>query len=126
MDIISENIANIDTTRTESGGPYKRKMVVFTSKGQSNFKDILVNNLKEHEINGGVEVSQIMDDESEFKLVYDPEHPDADNNGYVSMPNVDTLKETVDMMEAYRAYQANITALNTAKQMAVKALEIGR
>ncbi len=126
MDIISENIANIDTTRTESGGPYKRKMVVFTSKGQSNFKEILINNLKEHEISGGVEVSQIMDDESEFKLVYDPEHPDSDDNGYVRMPNVDTLKETVDMMEAYRAYQANITALNTAKQMAVKALEIGR
>lgn len=126
MDIISENIANIDTTRTESGGPYKRKMVVFTSKSESNFKEILINNLKEHEIKGGVEVSQIMDDESEFKLVYDPEHPDSDDNGYVRMPNVDTLKETVDMMEAYRAYQANITALNTAKQMAVKALEIGR
>jgi len=126
MDIISENIANMDTTRTESGEPYKRKMVVFTAKGQNNFKDMLVNNLSLHKTKGGVEVSQIIEDENEFKLVYDPEHPDADENGNVKMPNVDTLKETVDMMEAYRAYQANITALNTAKQMAVKALEIGR
>ena len=126
MDVISENIANIDTTRTESGGPYKRKMVVFSSKGQNNFKDMLVNNLTGPEYKGGVEVTQIVEDEEEFKLVYDPEHPDSDEKGYVKMPNVDTLKETVDMMEAYRAYQANITALNTAKQMAVKALEIGR
>ena len=75
--------------------------------------------------NLGVEVTDIVEDPSEFKLIYNPEHPDADENGYVSMPNVDSLKETVDMMEAYRAYQANITALNTTKQMAVKALEIG-
>lgn len=126
MDIISENIANIDTTKTESGGPYKRKMVVFASKGQNNFKDILVKNLTDPKYMGGVEATQIVEDEEGFKLVYDPEHPDADADGYVKMPNVDTLKETVDMMEAYRAYQANITALNTAKQMAVKALEIGR
>lgn len=62
----------------------------------------------------------------EFKAVYNPEHPDADENGYVNMPNVDSLKETIDIMEAFRAYQANITALNTVKQMAIKALEIGR
>jgi len=126
MDIISENIANIDTTRTESGEPYRRKMVVLTSKGQSDFKNILVDNLDENHIKAGVEVSEIVEDQSDFKLVYDPEHPDSDEKGYVRMPNVDTLKETVDMMDAYRAYQANITALNTAKQMAVKALEIGR
>lgn len=123
MDVISENIANMDTTRTEEGGPYRRKMVVLSSK--SNFKNMMIKNLNEYE-NGGVEVTEILEDESEFKLVFNPEHPDADENGYVSMPNVDTLKETVDMMEAYRAYQANVTALNTVKQMAVKALEIGR
>lgn len=123
MDVISENIANIDTTRTEEGGPYRRKMVVLTA--ESNFKNMLIKNIKDYDARG-VEVSEIILDESEFKLVYDPEHPDADENGYVSMPNVDSLKETVDMMEAYRAYQANITALNTTKQMAVKALEIGR
>jgi len=124
MDVISENIANIDTTRTENGDPYRRKMVVLSST--NNFKDMVVKNLNEYKITGGVEVSDIVEDQSEFKLVYDPEHPDADENGYVSMPNVDSLKETVDMMEAYRAYQANVTALNTTKQMAVKALEIGR
>lgn len=124
MDIISENIANIDSTRTESGGPYRRKMAVLTHS--NDFKNILVKNLSEYEVSGGVEVSDIVEDQSDFKLMYNPEHPDADESGYVSMPNVDSLKETVDMMEAYRAYQANITALNTTKQMAVKALEIGR
>lgn len=123
MDVISENIANIDTTRTEDGGPYRRKMVVLSSA--SDFKNMLIQNINDYEA-GGVEVTEIIEDQSEFKLVYNPEHPDADENGYVSMPNVDSLKETVDMMEAYRAYQANITALNTTKQMAVKALEIGR
>jgi flagellar basal-body rod protein FlgC len=123
MDVISENIANIDTTRTEEGGPYRRKMVVLTTS--NDFKNIMVKNLKDYEPSR-VEVAEIIEDNSEFKLTYNPEHPDADENGYVSMPNVDSLKETVDIMEAYRAYQANITALNTAKQMAVKALEIGR
>jgi flagellar basal-body rod protein FlgC len=123
MDVISENIANKDTTRTENGEPYRRKMVIFSSTG--NFRNMLIQNINDYE-SGGVEVSQIVEDPTEFKLVFDPEHPDADENGYVSMPNVDTLKETVDMMEAYRAYQANVTALNTTKQMAVKALEIGR
>jgi len=123
MDVISENIANIDTTRTEEGGPYRRKMVVLTTS--NNFKNMMIKNLDDYEASE-VEVAEIIEDISEFKMVYNPDHPDADENGYVSMPNVDSLKETVDMMEAYRAYQANITALNTAKQMAVKALEIGR
>lgn len=123
MDVISENIANIDTTRTENGEPYRRKMVVLAS--ENSFKEMMVKNIKDYE-SGGVGVREIVEDQSEFKLVYDPEHPDADMNGYVKMPNVDSLKETVDMMEAYRAYQANVTALNTTKQMAVKALEIGR
>ncbi len=124
MDVISENIANIDSTRTEAGGPYRRKMVVLSSTGD--FKSMLMKNINGDGVNAGVEVTDIVEDESDFKLVYNPEHPDADENGYVSMPNVDSLKETVDMMEAYRAYQANITALNTTKQMAIKALEIGR
>lgn len=123
MDVISENIANIDTTRTENGGPYRRKMVVFTTS--NNFKDTMIKNIKDYEATG-VEVADIIEDKSEFKVIYNPEHPDADENGYVGMPNVDSLKETVDIMEAYRAYQANVTALNTIKQMAIKALEIGR
>ncbi|HAQ41605.1 MAG TPA: flagellar basal body rod protein FlgC [Clostridiales bacterium] len=124
MDVISENIANQDTTRTENGGPYRRKTVVLSSTS-NNFKNMMMQNIGDYEA-GSVEVSDIIEDPSEFKLSYNPEHPDADENGYVRLPNVDTLKETVDMMEAYRAYQANITALNTTKQMAVKALEIGR
>lgn len=123
MDVISENIANQDTTRTENGEPYRRKMVVLSSS--NNFKNIMLKNINEYKA-AGVEAVEIVEDQSEFKLIFNPEHPDADENGYVRMPNVDTLKETVDMMESYRAYQANITALNTAKQMAVKALEIGR
>lgn len=123
MDVISENIANIDTTRTENGGPYRRKMVVFTTS--NDFKNMMIKNLNEYEA-GGVEVAEIIEDDSEFKVMHNPEHPDADENGYVSMPNVDSLKETVDIMEAYRAYQANVTALNAVKQMAIKALEIGR
>lgn len=124
MDVISENIANQDTTRTENGGPYRRKMVVLSSTS-NNFKNMMMQNLSDYEA-GSAEVSDIIEDPSEFKLSYNPEHPDADENGYVKLPNVDALKETIDMMEAYRAYQANITALNTTKQMAVKALEIGR
>lgn len=124
MDVISENIANQDTTRTENGGPYRRKMVVLSSSPRD-FKNMMIKNISDYKA-AGVEVSDIIEDETEFKPVYNPQHPDADENGYVNMPNVDTLKETVDMMEAYRAYQANITALNTTKQMVLKALEIGR
>lgn len=124
MDVISENIANKDTTRTEAGGPYRRKTVVFTAV--NDFKEMLAANLQDNNGKKGVEVTEIIEDPSDFKLVYDPDHPDANEEGYVEMPNVDTLKETIDMMEAYRAYQANITALNTTKQMAAKALEIGR
>jgi flagellar basal-body rod protein FlgC len=129
MDIISENLTNKDATRTQDGGPYRRKMVVFTSTNQANtlFNRMLYNNI--NEINNanqarGVEVSQIIEDEEPFKLVYNPTHPDANEEGYVEMPNVDSLKETVDMMDAVRAYQANVTALNAIKQMASKALEI--
>ncbi|HBD63466.1 MAG TPA: flagellar basal body rod protein FlgC [Clostridiales bacterium] len=123
MDIISENIANIDTTRTENGDPYRRKMVVLSST--SGFRNMMIKNISDYEADG-VEVTEILEDPGEFKLSYDPEHPDADENGFVRLPNVDSLKETIDMMESYRAYQANLAALNTMKQMAAKALEIGR
>lgn len=131
MDVISENIANIDTTRTENGGPYRRKMVVFSSIQETNslFDKMLYNNINEiskEQSNRGVEVSQIIEDEEPFKLVYNPTHPDANEDGYVEMPNVDSLKETIDMMEAVRAYQSNITALNAMKELASKALEIGK
>lgn len=124
LDIISENIANIDTTRTENGGPYRRKMVVFQENGQDSFKNVL--NSKRRIQKGGVRVTEIVEDQREFKPVYDPEHPDADENGYVLMPNVELIKETVDAMTASRSYDANVTAFNTMKLMAQKALEVGK
>ncbi|MDR7813478.1 MULTISPECIES: flagellar basal body rod protein FlgC [Lacrimispora] len=128
LDIASENIANIDTTRTEAGGPYQRKMVVLESRNENNFRRIMMNaaGISRQQSTGGVRVSQIVQDTSPYKSVYNPDHPDADENGYVQMPNVDLLKETVDSMSAYRSYEANITAFNAIKMMASKALEIGK
>ncbi|MDR2023926.1 MAG: flagellar basal body rod protein FlgC [Hungatella sp.] len=128
LDVASENIANIDTTRTESGTAYRRKMVVLESRNQSSFRRTLMNaaDLSQNQSTGGVRVSQIVEDTSPFKSVYSPEHPDADELGYVQMPNVELIKETVDSMSATRSYEANITALNAIKLMASKALEIGK
>lgn len=136
LDIISENVSNIDTTRTEAGGPYRRKMVVFEDKaGDVSFKDSLDNAILERGANGrlvrrdyspGVRVSNIIEDQSDFKTEYNPEHPDADANGYVRLPNVNMLEETIDSMSATRSYQANVTVLNAVKLMAQKALDIGR
>lgn len=128
LDVASENIANMDTTRTEAGGPYRRKMVVLEAKSENNFRKTLMNaaGVSKQQSSGGVMVSQIVEDTSPLKSVYDPEHPDADENGYVQMPNVDLIKETVDSMSATRSYEANITALNAVKTMASKALEIGK
>lgn len=126
MDVISQNIANADTTRTESGGPYRRKMVVLESReGSQAFSQILdeqTSDLSE----GGVQVSQLMEDASDFKRTHDPSHPDADASGYVNLPNVDMAKEMVDMMSATRSYEANITVLNAVKMMASRALDIGK
>ena len=123
LDIISENVANADTTRTEQGGPYRRKMVVFQPIAGGFRRKLLQASGK---TGGGVQVTAIVEDTRPFQLVYDPNHPDANAEGYVEMPNVDTLKETVDAMAATRAYEANITALNALNMMAAKALEIGR
>ena len=123
LDIISENVANADTTRTEQGGAYRRKMVVFQPIAGGFRRKLLQASGK---TGGGVQVTRVVEDTRPFQLVYDPNHPDANANGYVEMPNVDTLKETVDAMAATRAYEANITALNALKMMAAKALEIGR
>ena len=124
MDLIADNIANAETTRTDSGQPYRRKMAVFTP--QRSFESVLQKEL----VSQGVKVQAIVEDQSPFKMVYKPEHPDAiqegPQKGYVAMPNVDMVKEMVDMITATRAYEANATALNAAKSMAFKALEIGR
>lgn len=126
MDIISSNMANATTTRTENGEPYRRKMVVFSPIAQNNSFEGIFNSLSKNENTPGVEVSAIVEDQRPLKPVYNPSHPDADANGYVMMPNVDTMEEMIDMMSATRSYEANVTTLNAIKQMAAKALEIGR
>ncbi|HEY8361562.1 MAG TPA: flagellar basal body rod protein FlgC [Tissierellaceae bacterium] len=125
IDIIAKNMANANTTRTTGGTPYRRQMVVFQENKANSFSAYLEKHL--NGFNGkGVRISKIVEDESPFKLVYEPGHPDADENGYVKMPNVDIMKEMVDLISAQRAYDANITAMNTSKAMLMKALEIGK
>ena len=124
MDIAAENIANMDTTRTESGGPYRRKNVLLESYSDTSFAQAMENAARGKGItsrHAGVRVSGIVEDDREAKKVYNPDHPDADADGYV-----DVLKETVDSMSATRSYEANVTALNAIKLMAQKALEIGK
>lgn len=131
MDVISSNIANAETTRAtmnEEGEyePYRRKMVAL-EPNQNQFKSFLHKATHIHS-NGptGVKVSKIVDDQEPFRLQYNPNHPDADESGYVHLPNVDPLKEMVDLMGATRSYEANITSLNATKSMLMKALEIGK
>ena len=124
MDVITENVANINTTRTENGDPYRRKFVVFQERANDRSFASFFNRARKAP--GGVRVIHIGKDMSEFKLDYDPAHPDADENGYVRLPNVEVVQEMVDMMAAFRAYEANVTALNVFKDMATKTLEIGR
>ncbi|MCL2151637.1 MAG: flagellar basal body rod protein FlgC [Oscillospiraceae bacterium] len=124
MEVITENIANSNTTRTSSGEPYRRKYVVFQEKTNDTAFAEFFN--KPKMTSGGVRVLEIGTDMSEFKYDYNPSHPDADENGYVRMPNVEVVQEMVDMMSAYRAYEANITALNAFKDMALKTFELGK
>ena len=129
MDIAAENIANIDATRTEGGGAYVRKDVLFESYGAGSFREALRNASLGKGFagrNAGVRVAGIVEDDREMKQVYNPGHPDADENGFVQLPNVDLLKETVDSMSATRSYEANVTALNAMKLMAQKALDIAK
>jgi len=125
MDIISQNIANVNTTRDEDGNVYKRKTVVFSEKDVTPFGDVL---MKTAGTSGsGVKVTEISEDnESEMRKVYDPSHPDADEDGYVTYPNVNTAQEMTDMIDATRSYEANVTAFNATKNMALKGLEVGK
>ncbi len=113
LDIIANNIANINTTRTPQGGPFRRQLAIFSA-----------NPLEPAPISDGrgVEVSQIVPDMSPFKTVYDPGHPDADANGYVLMPNIDVAVEMVDLISATRSYEANIASITSTKQILRKAL----
>lgn len=129
LDVISENITNMNTTRTEGGGPYRRKVTTLESEsGLTSFQDALARARGEIPVGarGGVRVTEVGEDPSELKLVYDPTHPDANDQGYIELPNVDLIKEITDGMAATQAFSANVTALNVIKQVAAKGLEIGK
>ncbi len=123
-DIILQNMANINTTRTKDGTPYRRKQVVFEERGMS-FSSVM-NQSAAIASGGGVRVRKVVENDSDFTPVYDPTHPHADEDGYVYMPNVNRAEEMVDLMSASRAYEANITAVNVVKSMVMKAMDIGK
>ena len=125
MNLISSNLANVNTTRTREGGPYQRKDAVFEAAPQtSEFAAALNDRLEEADV--GVQVTEIRNDNRPPILKYDPAHPDADADGYVSMPNINVVEEMVNMMSATRSYEANVTALRATKEMAADAMDIGR
>ena len=125
MNIISANLANINTTRTKTGGPYRRKDPIFAAQApETSFRDILRNRQKE--FLKEVSVVGIVEDSRKPIMKYDPTHPDADDNGYLAMPNINLMEEMVNMISATRSYEAGVTAIQSAKDMALKALEIGQ
>ena len=131
MDVVSSNIANANTTRAQLVNgewvPYRRKSVELSQSGVSPFEQQLQSVMHQGTAKvSGVSVSRIEEDQTPFTLSYDPTNPDADGNGYVRLPNVDPIKEMVDLMSATRSYEANVTALNASKSMFMKALEIGK
>ena len=149
LDVISENITNMNTTRTEGGGAYRRKITVLQAESNKNGFRMAMDNAarrlgyssygdygysaanvralsnRGYETAGGVRVAEILEDDSELPFVYDPTHPDANENGYVELPNVTLVKEVTDAMAASQAYSADVTAYNTFKQIVAKAMEIG-
>ena len=124
MEVASTNLANAYTTRTPEGGPYRRMDPVFAAVeiDDRGFGGVLGREVQRL----GVEVQKVVRDNSEPVMVYDPEHPDADAEGYVAMPNVNVVEELVNLMTAARSYEANLSALSLAKQMASRAIELGR
>jgi len=142
MNIIAANIANIDTTRTPEGGPYKRKQVIFEQGEKAKFMSLVTDKFKElkrthkdhfsnediqligEEYARSVKVAGILEDPKPPRLVYDPDHPDADENGFVAYPNINIVTEMVNMIAASRAYEANVTTMNASKTMMQEALEI--
>jgi len=125
MNVIASNLANIQTTRTPQGGPYQRKDVVFAAGNDfSSFGSILESRMKP--ALPEVKVVGILNDPRPFKMKYDRYHPDANEQGYVAMPNVNLIEEMINMISASRSYEAGVTAINATKNMALKALEIGR
>jgi flagellar basal-body rod protein FlgC len=127
MDVIANNIANANTTRTQEGGPYQRLQVFFAHRVDSSqeFAPMLSTMTKEG-VPLGVRVTNIQKDSAPPRMVFDPTHPDANAEGYVAYPNVNVVNEMVDLISAGRAYEANVTAMNASKSMILKALDIGR
>ncbi len=125
MNVISMNLANVNTTRTEKGGPYRRKVVVMEQESVEDFDAVLAAQ-SESESGCGVRVADIVEIKRPFRQVYNPSHPDADGSGVVMMPNIDLIAEMTNMIIARRSYEANVAAINAAKGMALKALELGR
>lgn len=127
MDIISQNIANANTTRTADGTPYRRKVVTFAEKNSHTPFSRVLNASRDKYSGDGVKVDGVYEDtQTDMTMVYDPSHPDADENGYVMYPNVNIITEMTNMIDASRAYEANSTAFNASKAMAMKGLEIGK
>ena len=125
-DIIAENIANVHTTRTESGGPYRRKVVTFQEKELTPFSKYYESS-RARAVGNGVKVVKVSEDyETDFIMEYDPSNPDAYENGYVSYPNVNTVTEMTNLIDTTRAYEANTTAFEASKSMAQSALAIGK
>jgi flagellar basal-body rod protein FlgC len=125
MNVISTNLANVNSTWTEEGGPYRRRMAIMGAKPFHEMLERASGDSLERSVSE-VRVMDIATDQSPLVSKYDPDHPDADQNGYVKMPNVNMIEEMVEMLNAARSYEANVTALTTTKEMALKALEIGR
>ena len=134
LDVISENITNMNTTRTESGGAYRRKITIMQSEsGKNGFREAMSRAARKgHAISnrgfeqaGGVKIVEIAEDQSELPFVYDPTHPDANEEGYVEMPNITLVKEVTDAMAASQAFNANVTAFNALKQVVQRGLDIG-
>ena len=124
MNLISSNMANVNTTRTETGDPYKRKDAIFEAVQQGGFKEVLDERLGV--AGGGVNVARVIEDNRPFVEKYDPGHPDANENGYIRLPNVNIVEEMVNMISASRSFEANATAIRTTKDMTAIALEIGK
>ncbi|MDD4113179.1 MAG: flagellar basal body rod protein FlgC [Herbinix sp.] len=124
MDIISQNIANVSTTRDENGNPYKRKAVVFSEKDATPFQEVFMRTAGV--VGSGVKVNRIVEDNKAMRRIYDPTHPDSDEDGYVTYPNVNIVQEMTDLIDATRSYEANVTAFNATKNMALKGLEVGK
>ena len=134
LDVISENITNMNTTRTESGGAYRRKITVMQAEtGKNGFREAMSRAARKghavsnrgYEQAGGVKIVEIAEDQSELPIVYDPTHPDANEEGYVEMPNITLVKEVADAMAASQAFNANVTAFNALKQVVQRGLDIG-